>query len=278
MKIEYKQQDKPLSLKNGGKLEIIPIGVGSMLAGRHHNTNYLIVKGETHILLDCGRIILDALRDVGVEMTDIQTILPSHSHDDHVGGIGTLAIANRYIGQALLKKPKLQMIASLDFARALWENNLKGNLACNEPNSEFGNWFNLLVPYQVSAEHREASVIDFGGINIRMFRTMHVPATANSWKDSAYSIGFLVDGKVLISGDTRFDRELVDNYQGRCEAVFHDVTFFDDPVHASLESLRGLPVAVKEKIHLIHYGDSFEKHDVSGFAGFAMQGARYVFD
>lgn len=268
------------TLMNDGRLEVIPIGVGSMLARTHFNTNYLIVKGSTHILVDCGRTAPEALSALGIALTDITTILPTHAHDDHVGGIGSLATANRYIGQHL-HRPKLTMIAASHFAHALWHESLKGNLAHNEcgvehHGLEFHDWFNLVAPEVMSYEYRETSELTYGGIHIRLFRTMHVPSGAGSWLDSHWSVGMLIDGKVFISGDTRFDRELIDLYAPRAELIFHDCAFHNDPVHASIAELRTLPEETKKKMLLIHYGDNYAEQDIAGFAGLAEQGKSYV--
>ena len=271
------------SLNNDGKLEVIPIGVGSMLSKIHFNTNYLIVKGSTHILIDCGRTAPEALTALGIELTDIVNILPTHAHDDHVGGIGTLAIANRYIGIPA-GRPKLNLIAASHFAHSLWHESLKGNLAHNEcvgvdkNDLEFHDWFNLIAPEVVSPEFREVSIVNFAGIEIKLFRTMHFPGNASGWRDSCWSVGMLIDGKVFISGDTRFDYDLIKTYATGAQLIFHDCAFGNDKVHASIGELHALPASVRAKMHLIHYGDSFATEDVSGFAGLAEQGKHYVFN
>lgn len=271
-------------LINDGKLEIVPIGVGSMLAVRRFNTNFLLVKGDTHLLIDCGRTAPEALASIGVAKEDVTNILPTHAHDDHVGGIGTLAIANRYVGRARMGKPKITLIAPSCFAITLWEDTLKGNLRINDPMNgphapEFSDWFELVEPKMVTGsrvELRETYFLNFKGIALQVFRTMHVPATAESWSDSAWSTGVLIDNKVFISGDSRFDPELIRSYASEADLVFHDAALFKDPVHASIEELHTLPADIRSKIHPIHYGDNWVEHSDEGFAGWAEQGVRYV--
>lgn len=272
------------TLVNDGRLEVIPIGVGSMLSNTHFNTNYLIVKGDTHILVDCGRTAPEALRTLGISLTDIVNILPTHAHDDHIGGIGSVAAANRYIGQTRLGKPKLTMIAASHFAHSLWHESLKGNLAHNEQvgadhhDLEFHDWFNLVTPEVMSYEYRETSRIKFGGIEIRLFRTKHFPDSVETWRESHWSIGMLIDEKVFISGDTRFDPELISLYAPKASIIFHDCAFWNDPVHTPISDLRTLAPDIKRKMHLIHYGDNFAEQDISGFAGLAEQGKQYVIE
>lgn len=278
--------DEKFSLKNDGNLVVMPIGVGSMLASDHYNTNYLVVKGDTHILIDCGRTAPEALRAVGIPITDVTNILPTHAHDDHVGGIGTLAVSNRYVGRPVMSKPKITLIAPRCFLGPLWTGTLQGNLSMNEFGRDghglgFSDWFNLVEPYVVSdpfMEYRETYVLDFGDIELQIFRTMHIPDTAHDWRDSAWSTGVLIDKKVFISGDTRFDRELIETYAAQSEVIFHDAALFNDPVHASIEELRTLPAPIKAKMHLVHYGDKWAENDIKGFAGWAKQGVRYVME
>ncbi len=284
MKTEYVNGSK-LSLVNDGALEIVPIGVGSMLSEKHFNTNYLVIKGGTHILVDCGRTAPEALAKLGLRLTDITTILPTHAHDDHVGGIGSLCIANRYIGQPKLGKPKLTMISHAIFAKHLWRDYLALGLAGNERANKtsdgglhFNDYFNLEMPEFVSLEYRETSIIDYQGIDIRTFCTMHTPSTAESWMDSVWSIGLLIDERVFISGDTRFDLELIRTYSGQSEVMFQDASLCRDPVHASIDDLRTLPEETRRKMHLVHYGDNFEDVPVPEFAGYAKQGVRYIFE
>ncbi|MDB4567844.1 hypothetical protein N9104_03700, partial [Pseudomonadales bacterium] len=107
---------------------------------------------------------------------------------------------------------------------------------------------------------------DFGGINLKLFRTKHFPDSAASWRTSAWSCGVLIDERILFTSDTRFDPALLAEFDGKYnpEIIFHDCQLFTGGVHTGIEELATLPTTLKEKLILVHYGDQWQT-----FKGFA---------
>ena len=275
---------KPLSRKNEGEMELFFIGTGSAFATTLFQTNFLIIKGDYHILVDFGMTGPSALLGTaGLKASEIEVILPTHSHADHVGGIECLGLMNRYIGMRLMNKPKIKMIISEEYQRVLWDCTLRGGMEWNEQEIEsgrklsFGDYFQVIRPKWKKSQPREVFEIDFNDIHLEMFRVKHTPESANDWQESFIGHGLFIDDKVFISGDTRFDLDLINMYKDRAQVMFHDVQFFKGGVHASLEELRTLPSEVKEKMFLMHYPDEWTKQNIDGFAGWAKQGSRYIF-
>ncbi|MBI3259220.1 MAG: hypothetical protein HYZ54_07090, partial [Ignavibacteriae bacterium] len=87
-----------------------------------------------------------------------------------------------------------------------------------------------------------------------------------------------VDNRIFISGDTKFDRELIDMYSNRSEWMFHDSQINPNPVHACLPELKTLPEEITKKMFLMHYPDNAKANPIEEFAGWAQQGMRYIFD
>ncbi len=272
-----------VNLTNDGSLEICFIGTGSAFAKTMYQTNFLIIKGNDHILVDFGTSGLYALREfTGLEPTDIRVFLPTHSHADHVGGVECLALMNHYVGMPYMSHPKLKMIINEEYEKILWNMTLRGGLAWNEIHNNatemnFSDYFTAIRPQLISRSPREIWEVSVGDIHVEMFRTKHVPEQSTSWKTSFISYGVFIDNRVFCSMDTRFDRELIDYYIDRSEILFHDVQFFRGSVHTPLDDLQTLPSDYKKKTYLIHYTDDWQHHDISDFAGFAIQGSRYVF-
>lgn len=281
--LETEPVQKPYPLRTDGRLEIIFIGVGSMLAKRPlRQTNFLMCKEDTHIMVDFGRTAPEALFDAtGLDMSDIRVLLPTHSHSDHVGGLGDYYTASRYFWVPILKKDKPITIIGEGYRPILWDSTLRGGLEYNEEEDgrrlSFRDFTDFVTPSWKICQPREVLEVDFGGIHIEMFRTKHIPDSAAGWEDSFVSYGLFVDDHVFISVDTRFDRGLLQLYEHGASVMFHDVQFFPKGVHAPLQDLRGLPSFVKEKMYLMHYSNNYADQSISEFAGWAEQGVRYIF-
>lgn len=272
-----------LNLSNSGKLELFFIGIGSAFAATMNQTNFLIIKGDTHIMVDFGMTGPRALfQTAGLGILDIEVIFPTHSHADHIGGLECLALLNRYAGQKIFGQPKkTNVIITEEYQRVLWDATLRGGLEKNEEsggrNLNFGDYFNAIRPKWKTHQPREIFEISIGSINLEIFRTKHIPDSAPSWETSFISYGLLVDGRVFISGDTRFDPELIEMYAPRAEIMFHDVQFFSEGVHAPLDKLKTLSAKIKEKMILIHYADNWNQQEINDFSGWARQGKSYIF-
>ncbi len=272
-----------LPLTNSGELQTFFFGVGSASAIKHFQNNFVIIKGNQHISVDLGNKSQLALEHIaGLKMTDIEFFLPTHSHADHVGGIETFALDSRYVGIPRLGKEKPSVIITEEYQRILWDDTLRGGICFNEREEEnkrnlcFGDYFNVIRPIWKQKQPREIWELDLGGIHLEIFRTKHVPDSAETWETSFVSYGLFVDGHVFISCDTRFDIDLINMYASRSSVMFHDVQFFNGGVHASLDELRTLPAEIKAKMYLMHYGDNWETQDITGFAGLAQQGVIYT--
>ncbi len=276
--------DGKLSLTNDGNLEIFFIGTGSAFAKTHYQTNFLIIKGDKHVLVDFGTtgpVALEAT--AGLQVPDIEVFLPTHSHSDHIGGVECLALMNRYVGIKFLDKPKLTMLINEPYEKVLWEMSLRGGMEWNEVNGEgkrlgFSDFFDVVRPTLKTSVPREIWEVNYGDIHIELFLTNHIPEQAPSSEEAFITYGLFVDNRIFISGDTKFDRELIDMYASRSEWMFHDSQINPNPVHACLPELKTLPKEITEKMFLMHYPDNAQANAIDEFAGWAQQGMRYIFD
>ncbi len=271
----------PLALTNDGSLELVFLGTGTAFARRLFQTNVLVIKGNDHVLIDFGMTGPQALQSLGLSASDIQTILPTHSHADHIGGLEYLSLVNRYMAVPN-GAPKLNMIITDEYRPVLWEMSLRGGLEYNEQNAEgrrlsFDDLYESHVPTLVSSEPRSVFRIEYRGIKLELFGTNHIPGEAGTPKDAFITYGVLIDDRVFFSGDTKFDRELIDLYVDRSEVMFHDASLTPNQVHACIDDLRELPENIRQKLYIVHTQDDVTDEDASTFGGLTKQNTRYIF-
>lgn len=280
--LKLRPLSEQLMLTNNGQLSVFPIGTGSAFCKKNFQNNYIIIKGDTHVQIDCGTRTPEALFSYGTPITNIRNYVVTHSHADHIGGLEEVILMGRYV-----MKTKPRIIINDEYQKILWEQSLRGGASPNERHQgrhlNFEDFWEILRPVKVRGADRDLREIDFEGLKLAFFRTMHYPDSSNSWKDSAYSIGVVADGRFMFTGDTRWDPDMIkfvlDRYP--IEVIFHDVQFHGEDVHAWFENLKTLEPEIKAKTFLMHYPDNYKQHLQpildAGFAGFVEPGQYYDF-
>ncbi len=274
---------KKLPLSNSGTLSLFPVGCGSAFSKRLYQNNFLIVKGSDHCMIDCGTRTPEAFSKLGRSVTEIDNWLITHSHADHVGGLEEVMLMNRYVAG---RKPTV--VISAEYQEVLWNSSLKGGSEPNEVRDgvglQFGDFWQIRRPTWLSGYPRETAHAVVGSIDIKTVRTHHFPEQATDWTDSAYSVGLILDDRILFTGDTQFDPDLLADYDTlfNFEYIFHDVQLMKGGIHASLDELCTLPASLKRRMLLMHYPDGAEAQKAriksEGFLGLVRQGAFYIFD
>ena len=265
-----------LELTNEGQLSLFFVGTGSAFSKRYFQTNVLIVKGNDHILVDCGTLCPFALeKNYGLQLSKIDNVLLTHPHADHIGGVEELALVGRYV-----KKQKCNLVITDEFKNLLWEESLKGGLKVSEEGAHnLEDYFVQIKPEQILDFPFEMYETNVGSINIKLFRTKHV--TSNDPSVFQISYGLLIDDRVLFPSDTQFNPEqinyLVSNYP--VKVIFHDcdIPGYGEGVHASYAQLKTLPDDIRRMMYLCHYNGMAEKinPEEDGFKKLAKPGVWY---
>jgi ribonuclease BN (tRNA processing enzyme) len=275
-------RDAP-ALATDGTLELTFVGSGGAFSKKFFQNNLLVVKGGSHLLVDCGTRATEALGALGVPVAQLRNYLVTHCHADHAGGLEEIALMGRY---AFKRKPA--MVVTDRLRKVLWSMTLRGGAAFNEEHDgkylEFEDFWDQIRPKAVKGADRELCAALVGEIEVLLFRTKHIPDSSPDWSSSFPSYGVVIDRRVLFTSDTRYDPEMVLALDGEygLEAIFHDCQFYAGGVHASLDELAALPAAIKAKTRLMHYGDKVDEMlpriAELGFAGIAEQWATYRFE
>lgn len=277
MRIEPLLDGERLSLTTPGHLEVFFLGTGGAFSQNLGNTNLLLVQGDTHLLVDFGITGPTRLWEKArLRPTDIQAVLPTHVHSDHVGGLENLAFQNYFITR---RKPLLFVPEA--HHKVLWDDTLSGGmkyLTGVEHALRLGDYFVVKMPNQTRVWPDEQYEFTHGPLKIKLFRTDHIAGPCD--EPDFLSYGLVVNDRVFFSGDSTLNPELFLRFPS-CEAYFHDCSIYPcGGTHATLADLRGgiLRPNIKDKMFLVHYSDDFRSHDVSDFAGWAEAGLRYIFD
>lgn len=282
MRIE-KVGERKLELTNSGELTLFFVGSGSAFTKKMNQTNILIVKGNDHIMIDCGTKTPQALWEYGLPVFKIDNFFITHTHADHIGGLEEVMLMNRY----MMNLKRANIYITPRFRKSLWNHSLRGGTEGNENHKghplSFNDMWNAQTPAKVKKMERDTWNFSVGDLSITFFRTMHTPDSSRSWRDSAWSTGIIIDERVLFTSDTRFDPSLIEfaEKHWNIETIFHDCQFFDGGVHASINELDTLPDSIKEKTFLMHYGDNWKDFEQriadSKFIDMVREGNFYTF-
>ncbi len=274
-----REQTSPLRLSNDGELGVYFIGTGSAFARTLNQNNVLIVKGDNHVLIDCGTKCCQALHELGLHFSHIENFLITHSHADHIGGLEEVQLYGRYVSQS-----KPNMIINEEYEDILWNQSLRGGSEMSESHGlTFADLWNVQRPTRVEGAPRETWEANIGSLNLKMPRTMHFPDDAPTWRESHWSCGVIIDDRILFTSDTRFDEDLLFEFDAQYDfdVIFHDCQLFTGGVHASINELATLPPSLKSRIVLMHYGDDWESFQQQaareGFHSWAQEGHTYSF-
>ncbi|MCC3372934.1 MBL fold metallo-hydrolase [Cohnella sp. REN36] len=220
-------------------MDIQMLGCGSAFAKTFYNNNAIVYAGGKKLLIDCGITAPLALHRLGHPLEEIDAILITHMHADHIGGLEEVAFQHKFLFH---RKPTLYIADTL--AGPLWERSLRGGLE-QEKLRGLDDYFDLR-PLRESAK---TEVLP--GLTAELIRTKHIPDKLS------YSV--LLNDTFFYSADMVFDPELLASlvHDRGVETIFHDCQL-EPPgvVHACLPQLLTLPEELQGRIYLMHYGDA----------------------
>jgi ribonuclease BN (tRNA processing enzyme) len=233
-------------------LTVRVVGVGDAFTARYHNACLLIESSATRLLVDAPPALARALRDLSlaspdvpaVGLDDVDHVLITHLHSDHVGGLEQLLFWRRFVTG---KKARLHAIPEV--LAGLWETRLRGGMD-TLMDTPGGPTRALTLEDYADVVPLGPGETAIGDLTVDWRPTIHhIPTSAIRVRAGAHCFGY--------SADTAFDPTLI-AWLERADLFFHETNL---GIHTPLASLAALPAATRARMRLIHYPDF---HDVAG--------------
>jgi ribonuclease BN (tRNA processing enzyme) len=224
------------------------VGVGDAFTSRYFNACLLLEADGTRVLIDAPPALARALGDLGdrggerVGLDDIDHVVITHLHGDHVGGLEQLLFWRRFVTGR-----KACLYAIPEVLAGLWDTRLKGGMEVLM-NERFEAQLLTLDDYADVLPLGPGGTA-IGPLLVDCRRTIHhIPTSALRIRGRASTFAY--------SADTAFDPTLIE-WLAEADLFFHETNL---GIHTPLASLVALPEATKRKMRLIHYPDF---HDVT---------------
>lgn len=224
-------------------LQIQMIGTGSAFAKKYFNNNALVRTSNFTLLIDCGITAPLSLHQLDVPFNEIDALLISHLHADHVGGLEEFAFQMKYKYKAM---PSLYIADKL--IGPLWEQCLKAGMD-DTGHMSLEDYFRV-IPMK---DGEVCRITD--DLSVEPLLTKHVPGKA--------SYSFILNESIFYSADCTFNPSLLEQlYNERGIRIFmHDCQLEGPPtLHATLDQLLTLPEHIQQHTILMHYGDNKDEY------------------
>lgn len=78
-------------------MRVIPLGVGGAFTDKFYHTNYILEIPGYRMLIDAGTTLRYSLLAAGYTANDIDAVVITHFHSDHVGGLEEFGQRCRYL-------------------------------------------------------------------------------------------------------------------------------------------------------------------------------------
>ncbi|MDR7330177.1 MBL fold metallo-hydrolase [Corynebacterium guangdongense] len=248
-----------------GELRVTLLGTGSPVPSTERfGFSILVQAGDMNYLVDAGRGAVIRLTQAGVEAGELDGLILTHYHSDHVLSVDDLwmtgyvpAFGGRDGGDFMVYGPE-GVGTIVDNLYAAFENDRQVRAADGELDLETTG-----IAWEEFTE--EGVVLDRDGLTVTMFDVQHDPANV-ILPSQGYRIDY-GEHSVLISGDTIPHPNVVEHGKN-VDLLIHEVAAFQDPdVLPQVISHHTTPEQAGEIFRDANPGMAVYTHFVNGIPG-----------
>ncbi|MDW8206247.1 MAG: MBL fold metallo-hydrolase [Chloroherpetonaceae bacterium] len=224
-------------------MRVIWNGTGAAWSYHLGNASAIVETDGLRILIDCGHTVPARLQQMHLAFNDIDAVVITHLHGDHIYGLEEWGFRNFLIWN---RRPPLLIAHPL--VDPLWHHVLSGTMGQNDQKRQLGDYFQV-IPLQENAP------LPFGPVTIEVHPVLHVPGVP------AYGIKLQgPDATIAFTGDTQAEGNPF--FYNDVDLTFHDCSFlppYPNTVHAHFEELQRYPREWRQKTYLTHYEDAVQQ-------------------
>lgn len=237
-------------------MKLYVLGSGNAFSRKRNNTSFVLEAGKKY-LIDCPKDVFKTLDKVSVDIEDVNDVILTHCHPDHLGDIGNLILYKYYMDEI---KPNLLTSKEVfdDFERFLSAYDRFFTSDYKSVKLETKEFINFIKLSPDSSNEYDGLKIEIRE-NIHPIPTLGIRITTQSGERFSYS------------GDTKYDTELINKLYKRgdlTEKQKNDLLEFlwgadfivheadsEENIHTNVKELEKLPENIKKKIYLTHVPD-----------------------
>jgi ribonuclease Z len=204
------------------RLTLLGTGCPAVHAERHGPAQ-VVRHGDKTILIDCGSGVTQRMAQAGIGGRDIDAVLLTHMHSDHIIDLFQLVISSWHQGrdrpQCIFGPPGTKRY--VDALMALWRTEMEQRIAHERRPST------IALQTEVS-EIDPGQELEFGAMRVRAIEVDHKPVR--------HAYGYVFEtgqAKLVISGDTRPCDALAEAARG-ADLLLHEVF-----IHRQMQPLEG---------------------------------------
>lgn len=256
-------------------MKLIFVGRGGGFAGLNPGNTNMILESDRgkRLLIDCGLTCPLILRDemnIPWDSGSIDSIYISHLHDDHLAGLGYMALFN-YFAKIMHGGAKHKLYCAAPLVTKIWQS-IRGHLDTIQ-----GKIVNMETYFDVHAIPDNDSFL-WEAWQFELIQTLHVAGGnvfMNSYGLKMKNILEKVPRVTFITTDTQFSHPSpLQAHYDSADIIFHDGEYpFKTHVHPWIPDMaEQLDEETKAKIHISHWTERPEGWKDMGFAGFVEKG------